>query len=748
MLGTGMSFEALVIQQRGLSCLAPGVASLPHPAADVLEQLRSRGAPVVQTTPPWTLQERDAAVQRGPHQSSNAHTEFLREELQSMVAAGQWMVLPYRCVRDLPDLRLAPMGVVPQRDRRPRPIIDYTYNKVNADNVTLAPDSLQFGNALERFLQQVQRADTRQGPVYLAKADVADAFMRVWVEAESVSRLGALIPSLPGEEPLIAFPLVLPMGWTDSPPYFCTVSETAADLTNELLIAAPQDPAPHRLDEAADTRGPAPPSLLPTATSADLDSTGVPAPSIRSQGPLQAPLAYVDAFVDDYILAAQGSKQQRRDVRRTLFHCIDAVLRPLEPGDNPNRKEPISVSKLAKGDARWATRKVILGWVLDTVQRTIELPHHRWERLQALLDAFPRHQRRTSRRKWQQLLGELRSMVLAIPGGRGLFSQLQAVLTYCPDARPTDRLTLSSAVHDQLDDFRSLATNIAGRPTRWGEVVPGPPAFYGCTDASALGMGGIWVDALGLLPPLLWRKSFPPDVSAAVVSWDNPRGTLTNSDLEQAGVVCAPDVLVQAHDVRERTILLSTDNTPALSREQRGSTTGDNPSAYLCRYAALHQRAHRYCLRASFIPGRLNVLADILSRRWELSDSQILDLFNSQYPQARAWQLCHVSDDTNSKLLASLHKKRCEPASPQVAARHRTAAGYFGPTSVNNLVGGRTSSPLKTPSPGCRFLPRRSATEPCFPTTEVSDVIPWRTPCSVLRRCTPSWVRSIPEKTA
>jgi hypothetical protein len=339
-------------------------------------------------------------------------------------------------------------------------------------------------------------------------------------------------------------------------------------------------------------------------------------------------------------------------------------------------------------------------------------------------------------------------MILAIPGGRGLFSQLQAVLTYQPDTRPTDRLTLSTAVHDQLDDFRTLAANIAGRPTRWGEVIPSAPAFYGCTDALALGMGGIWVDALGLLPPLLWRKSFPPEVTAGVVSWDNPAGTLTNSDLEQAGVICAPDVLTNVHDIRERTILTSTNNTPALSRERRGSTTGNCPSAYLCRYAALHQRAHRYCLHASFIPGRLNVLADLLSCCWELTDSQILDLFNTQFPQARAWQLCHLSDETNSSVLAALSKRRCAPASPQVAASRRLAAGYSGVISVNNLIENRTSGRMKTLSPGCKYLPRRSATDPCYPTAEVSDEIPWRTPCSVLHRRTPYWVRPTPARTS
>jgi hypothetical protein len=56
------------------------------------------------------------------------------------------------------------------------------------------------------------------------------------------------------------------------------------------------------------------------------------------------------------------------------------------------------------------------------MQRTIELPPRRLQRLTALLHDISPTQRTTSRRKWQQLLGELRSMAMALPASRGLFS--------------------------------------------------------------------------------------------------------------------------------------------------------------------------------------------------------------------------------------------------------------------------------------------------------------------------------------
>ena len=69
---------------------------------------------------------------------------------------GYWTVLPYQAVRHLPTLRLAPAGVVPQRERRPRPIIDYSYYGTNAASVPIAPlHAMQFGQTLQRVLQRL-----------------------------------------------------------------------------------------------------------------------------------------------------------------------------------------------------------------------------------------------------------------------------------------------------------------------------------------------------------------------------------------------------------------------------------------------------------------------------------------------------------------------------------------------------------------------------------------------------------------
>ena len=72
---------------------------------------------------------------------------------------------------------------------------------------------MQLGRALPRILRRIAHADPKLGPVYMAKTDLSDAYMRVWINIPDVPKLAFAIPPAPGdEEPLIGFHLSCPMG--------------------------------------------------------------------------------------------------------------------------------------------------------------------------------------------------------------------------------------------------------------------------------------------------------------------------------------------------------------------------------------------------------------------------------------------------------------------------------------------------------------------------------------------------------
>ena len=179
-LDASASWETFLSLQRGPPDLAPSVGSLPHPAAHLLKHLRVHGAPIPVTTGPWSQVHRDRAAQRGSHKSAKDHTSFVRAEFVDFLHKKFWTILPYRRVQALPNLRLSPLGVVPQRERRPRLIVDLSYSRVNQECLPVAPsEAMQFGRTLQRLLQRLLAADPVLGPVFLSKIDIADGFYRI-----------------------------------------------------------------------------------------------------------------------------------------------------------------------------------------------------------------------------------------------------------------------------------------------------------------------------------------------------------------------------------------------------------------------------------------------------------------------------------------------------------------------------------------------------------------------------------------
>ncbi len=811
-----------------------------HPATQLLAHLAKNGVPVLQSTGPWSQDQRDAAMLRGSHQSTKQHQAFLREEMADMIDQQYWIVIPYSQVSHLPNLRISPMGVVPQRDRRPRVIVDYSFANINADTIPLAPmESMQFGRTLDRVLHRIHHANRRFGPVHLIKVDIADGFYRLLVASSHIPALGVVFPHLPGEEPLVAFPLVLPMGWVSSPPYFCALTETAADIANSHLCNPTWMPAKHPLSDMADaaiafqpvSRRPLgkvptvlqavplphavsqPPALAPPALpttscfelvsdmggriphtplqlDALLDAPAFPqtlphlldapalqqplphlldapalqqplphlldapalqqtlphlldAPAFRQKQPHQLycsskPLAYVDLYMDDFLGLAQGHPQLRERVRSTLLHSIDQIFRPLAPDEASGfRKDPISHSKLNKGDASWSTRKCLLGWIIDTVTETIELPEHRATRLLTIITTL-RDKRRISLKKWQQAIGELRSMVLALPGGKGLFSMLYTGLSQ-PSAQQNNRVRLNLPIQDALTDLLHLANNLAARPTRIGEIVATLPVAYGTADACGLGMGGIWMSADPMFTPLLWRTPFLSNIQRQLITQDNRAGSITNSDLELAAQIAELDILIQSHDCREVTISTFTDNICARAWQRKGSKTTLGPAAYLLRLQSLHQRYYRYHSTIDYLPGPLNSMADDASRLWHLSDTDLLLHFNSVYPQPKPWRLLTLRPAMNSVLTTSLQCKRSEPELFLHAPDPVTLPGFCGPVTVPTSPLTPCSPMWPIPSPSSKSLPPVTAMEPLHPVVKLSALVPWKQPSGRLARRWPAW---------
>lgn len=694
--------DSLVLNRAGRLDWGPLNLVERHPAHRILRHYKNHGVPVTLADSPWTHAEVEAGLLRGPHKSAYEFIEFLREDMADMVKKGIWTVVTYDSIKKMKGLRLSPIGVVPQRSRRPRPIVDYTFFGVNdATQPNVPVESMQFGRALERVLRRILLANPAYGKVYLIKIDLSDGFYRVNLRVPDIPKLGVLFPNLPEEPPLVALPLKLPMGWKNSPPGFSTATETIADIANRHLLQR-RPVRPHPLDEMASS--PPPPRPKPT-NHKSRGQVAVPIPQ-RPDPHLnhhrRRRLHHVDVYVDDFMVAAQGNREKRNQVRSTLMHAIDDVFRPLAPSDSPSRKDPISNKKLRQGDAAWSTVKELLGWIIDTEAMTLQLPERRLQRLHDILhsDLLP-SRRRLNVKDWHKILGELRSMSLALPGSRGLFSLLQEAFRH---QLPDSRIKLTPELHSIFSDFRDLLRDLRNRPTRIQELVALHPTVHGCHDAAGHGAGGVifpteYTDVRRAhvrtqhepLPrpqtdagPIVWRLPFPPSVSSRLSTFENPRGPITNTDLELAGSVLQSVAAAHCFDIRERTNLQKTDNLGTLYWQRKGSITSAKVASTLLRYQALHQRYHRTVTQHDYIPGPINQLADDASRLQHLSDDDFLHHFDSNYPQKHSWRLWTLPSDLTSWLISTLQGQPSAGELPIPEPPPPIGIGAAGPTSAPN----------------------------------------------------------------
>ena len=131
-------------------------------------------------------------------------------------------------------------------------------------------------------------------------------------------------------------------------------------------------------------------------------------------------------------------------------------------------------------------------------------------------------------------------------------------------------------------------------------------------------------------------------------------------------------------------------------------------------------------------------MADDASRRWDLSDSDLLTHFATTYPQATSWRLSPLLHDTNSALIGALCRRRLHDGFRSNATTPPTPPGRYGRSSARNFV----STPLHsaaTPCDCCSCSPRATEQERSLPAVTLSALARWRTPYARSARRTPGW---------
>jgi hypothetical protein len=655
---------------------------LGHPFGKTLEKWRT-GVPV-DCGAAWSQEAIQAAVNRGPHITSllDEAIALVHEDIAYQVKAGFSEIVNWDEIKNsLPaQFKISPVAVIPQAGRRGRIILDLSFpvhvykpgerrrgevlqESVNLTTKQLAPKAAvkEIGKVLAALLEFMASTPPNK-TILFSKIDLSDGFWRMIVDRDQRWNFCYVMPDPPGSRIRIVVPSALQMGWKESPPYFCAATETGRDLIQWLVDTNAQFP-PHPFEQfllPADLQTTGDGSSKQKETRLDETATNMAEgdETIDNEG------AYViKVYVDDYILGVieDINRTLVRRVARAALYGIHSIFPPPHITGHTGGKDSISEKKLAKEDARFLGDKIILGFLFNGLNRTVQLPSDKAEAMFVEIQRLLK-KNRVPLKRFMTIVGRIMNATRILPAAKALTTPLYKAMQGSPNMVGLGK---DSEARLALSDLRTLIKSLATRPTHVDELVRRTHSAAGTTDASSEGAGGIWFR--NGLPPTVWRVNWPVEVRARYKS-----GILTNSDLEMAAIVLMMLVLEGLTDLTRQHTLIFSDNTPAVSWTTRlvSSKAESKVAARLLRILALRGRmTHAAMPTPDHWPGDKNEAADTASCSFETfnagpytgwpstTDASFLTLFARTYPlppQTGSWQLAAICPEPLSLMISTL----------------------------------------------------------------------------------------------
>ena len=196
------------------------------------------------------------------------------------------------------------------------------------------------------------------------------------------------------------------MGWSESPPFFCAATETARDIA-ESNFSSPAPQQAHPMEDIV----------------LDIDWAKIPK---ADRDPNEAFLHLLEVYIDDFLALIQSTDEDHiTKLTRSLLNAISDIFPPPEITGS-KMGPPISVKKLI-AEGTWETRKEILGWLLDGIALTIELPTTKCDSILAELRAV-RRLTNVPITRLRQLQGKLQFASIALPIGKPLLGPIDAFM--------------------------------------------------------------------------------------------------------------------------------------------------------------------------------------------------------------------------------------------------------------------------------------------------------------------------------
>ncbi len=320
-----------------------------------------------------------------------------------------------------------------------------------------------------------------------------------------------------------------------------------------------------------------------------------------------------------------------------LTRCILKGITDIFPPPsvtNSNMGHPISAKKLAE-DGPWEARKEILGWILDGIARTIQLPSKKCDKLIDLLKTMSKLCTIPTK-ELESIQGKLQFASIGIPLGKPLLGPVDKILANANIGNHS-KIKVKGTLQEYARNWRALLYLMRSRPSHVRELIMHKEAAYqGLVDAAKFGAGGVWFSGTKNLAPFVWFYEWPEKVRQQLCTDNNKNGTITISDLELLGILMhwlALEVAVGIKQLKHQSPAIWCNNINAVTWCYKFCNKTSTIAGNILRVLATRiHKCESGLLAIDHLSGVYNTMADVASRKHTTNLTNFLKLFSNTFP--------------------------------------------------------------------------------------------------------------------
>jgi len=443
------------------------------------------------------LSDLQAMIARGNHKSAKKHDATLVKAFTKEIQKGWLLPITVESLTKVKHLSIIPLGVAEQFsiDENGERI---TKRRVTHDASFPAPSGISvnnkvieallqdciYGQCLRRILHglQAMRSKHPNTRIYMTKYDMDAAYRRLHSIPKHALKCVTVI------EKIAYIPLRLPFGVSPGPSLYSTISEAIYDVVNDLLNERKWDREKLNSPQVSLLEKPEPPDL-------SID----PEPVRKLSVYIPDRQSFADGYIDDCLSVALdiGDEVQRSQEAPPLV--VHSIFRPLDTSDPLPRDDNISLKKL-KGEGQPSEKKVMLGWLIDTVTMRVYLPPDKAIDWTSDIKSILERNTVTSK-ELEKTIGRLNHTGYIMPVGRYFLNRLRHLLQRC---EKYGKQQLQRWEKDDLLLWQEFLRNASQKGVSTNNITHTEITSYIITDACEHGIGGY-----NLMTGRAWRFKLP-----------------------------------------------------------------------------------------------------------------------------------------------------------------------------------------------------------------------------------------------